>query len=179
MSRIGKQPIDLLEGVSVEVLVDTVIVNGPMGTIKLSYLNSNLSIKVEDGKVILERKDESKFSKSIHGTMRNIIYNAINGVKNGYSKKLNLSGVGYRAFIKGDTLSMILGYTHPVEINIPNDIKIEVKDETEITLTGIDKQRVNQFAALIRDKRRVEPYKGKGITYEGEFVRRKSGKKVA
>ena len=135
-----------------------------------------MSIKVEDGNVIVERPDDSREAKSLHGLTRTLIHNMIVGVSEGYAKKLELVGVGYRAALKGTDLELQLGYSHPVVVPAPENIAFEVPSQTEIIVKGISKEQVGQVAANIRAWRKPEPYKGKGIRYEGEYVRRKLGK---
>jgi large subunit ribosomal protein L6 len=175
MSRIGLEPITIEEGIEVTVDKQTVFVSGNGKEIKI-VLPEVLSVKIEDNKLILSRSNEEKQSKSIHGTVRMLIYNAIYGIKHGYEKKLELVGVGYRARMEGNTLVMSLGWNHPIKVESPEGITVEVPDETKITVKGYDKQKLGEFTAKVRAIRPPEPYKGKGIRYEGEYVRRKSSK---
>lgn len=175
MSRIGKEPIKIEEGVTVNIKDKTVEVKGPKGELKID-LPYQLSAEIKGEEIILTRSDEEKPSKSIHGTYRMIIANAIHGVKEMYEKKLELVGVGYRARIEGTTLIMTLGWNHPVRMEPYEGIEIEVPDETKIIIRGIDKQKVGEFSAKVRGMREPEPYKGKGIRYSDEYVRRKSSK---
>ena len=175
MSRIGKMPIAIPSGVDVVVDGSTVTVKGSKGELTRTFKDL-LSIKVEDGNVIVERPDDSREAKSLHGLTRTLIHNMIVGVSEGYSKKLELVGVGYRAALKGTDLEMQLGYSHPVVVPAPENIAFEVPSQTEIIVKGISKEQVGQVAANIRAWRKPEPYKGKGIRYEGEYVRRKLGK---
>jgi len=175
MSRIGKQPIKIEEGVKTEVTDKTVKITGPKGELKIE-LPYQLSAEVNGDEIIVTRSDDEKPSKSLHGTYRMIIANAVKGVKEMYEKKLELVGVGYRAKIEGTTLIMTLGWNHPIKMEPYEGIEIEVPDETKITIRGIDKQKVGEFSAKVRSMRKPEPYKGKGIRYSDEYVRRKSSK---
>jgi len=175
MSRIGKEPIKIEEAVEVTITDKEVLVKGSLGEIKIG-LPEELEAKIEEGYVLVTRKDDLKQSKSDHGTYARIIANAINGVKNGFSKTLELVGVGYRARMDGDKLMMSLGWNHPITVQPEEGIKIEVPEETKIVIKGHDKQKVGLFAARIREIRKPEPYKGKGIRYEGEYIKRKSSK---
>ncbi|MGI5897736.1 MAG: 50S ribosomal protein L6 [Candidatus Dojkabacteria bacterium] len=175
MSRVGLEPIKIEEGVEVVVIENEVTVTGPLGELKIT-LPEGISCNIENGEVTVARENDEKQSKSNHGTYRMMIKNAIEGVKNGFEKKLELVGVGYRARMEGQTLVMSLGWNHPVKIEPTEGITIEVPEETKITIKGYDKQKVGEFTAAIREIRKPEPYKGKGIRYEGEYVRRKSSK---
>ena len=175
MSRIGKMPVAIPSGVDVTVDGSTVTVKGGKGELTRTFKDI-ISIKVEDGNVIVERPDDSREAKSLHGLTRTLIHNMIIGVSEGYSKKLELVGVGYRAALKGTDLELQLGYSHPVVVPAPENITFEVPSQTEIIVKGISKEQVGQVAANIRVWRKPEPYKGKGIRYEGEYVRRKLGK---
>lgn len=175
MSRIGKMPIAIPSGVEVTINGDTVTVKGSKGELTRTF-SDLMTIKEEDGHVIVERPDDSREAKAQHGLTRTLIANMIEGVSNGFSKKLVLVGVGYRAALKGSDLELQLGYSHPVIVKAPENIKFEVPTQTEIIVSGISKEQVGQVAANIRAWRKPEPYKGKGIRYEGEYVRRKLGK---
>jgi large subunit ribosomal protein L6 len=175
MSRIGKMPVAIPAGVEVKIDGQTVTVKGSKGELTRTF-NDMMSIKVEADQVIVDRPDDSREAKSFHGLTRTLIANMIEGVSNGYSKKLELVGVGYRAALKGSDLEIQLGYSHPVIVKAPENIKFEVPSQTEIIVNGISKEQVGQVAANIRAWRKPEPYKGKGIRYEGEYVRRKLGK---
>lgn len=175
MSRIGKDFITIEEGVEVSLNGLTVLVKGPLGEINIT-LPEHLELKIEEKSLQLNRKDETKQAKSDHGTYRMLLYNAVYGVKNGFRKNLELVGVGYRARLDGGLLVMSLGWNHPIKMTPPEGIQIEVPEETKITIKGFDKQKVGEFAAKIREIRKPEPYKGKGIRYENEYVRRKSSK---
>jgi large subunit ribosomal protein L6 len=175
MSRIGTQPITIEEGVTVTVNDNIVEVKGPKGELEIE-LPYGLSAEIKENEVILTRINDEKPTKSIHGTYRMIIANAVQGVKEMYEKKLELVGVGYRARIEGTTLVMTLGWNHPIKVEPYEGIEIEVPDETKITIRGVDKQKVGEFAAKVRGIREPEPYKGKGVRYADEHVRRKSAK---
>ena len=175
MSRIGRQPVVVPEGVTVEIKENNdVIVKGPKGTLERS-LPIEMEIKLEDGKVIVTRPNDQKKMKSLHGLTRTLISNMVIGVKDGFEKTLEVNGVGYRAAKKGKKLVLTLGYSHPVEMNDPEGLE-SIVDGNKITIKGTDKEKVGQYAAEIRDKRRPEPYKGKGIKYTDEVIRRKVGK---
>lgn len=175
MSRIGKMPVAIPSGVDVKVDGHIVTVKGSKGELVREF-NEMMSIKVEDGHVIVERPDDSREAKSLHGLTRTLIEHMVEGVSEGFSKKLVLVGVGYRAALKGSDLEIQLGYSHPVIVKAPHNISFEVPSQTEIIVKGISKEQVGQVAADIRAWRKPEPYKGKGIRYDGEYVRRKLGK---
>jgi len=175
MSRIGNQPIKIEEGVTVDIDNKKVTVKGSKGELNFE-LPFQLSAEIKDGEIIVSRSNEEKQSKSIHGTYRTILANAVFGVKEGYEKKLELVGVGYRARLEGTTLVMTLGWNHPIKVEPYEGIEIEVPEETKITIKGIDKQKVGEFSAKVRSMRKPEPYKGKGVRYANEYVRRKSSK---
>lgn len=175
MSRVGLNPITIEEGVQVSVEKNTVTVSGDGKELKIPFPEV-LTVEVKDNVIQVNRKNEEKQSKSIHGTIRMLISNAIQGIKHGFEKKLELVGVGYRAKMEGNTLVMSLGLNHPVKMESPEGITIEVPEETKIVIKGYDKQKLGEVAAKIRATRKPEPYKGKGIRYEGEYVRRKSSK---
>ncbi|MCR5748345.1 MAG: 50S ribosomal protein L6 [Lachnospiraceae bacterium] len=175
MSRIGKMPIAIPSGVTVSVAENnTVTVKGPKGELKRT-LPSQLTIKQEDGQLIVERPDDEKETRSLHGLTRALLNNMVIGVTEGYSKTLEINGVGYRAAKQGKKLTLSLGFSHPVIMDDPEGITTEVKDN-QIIVSGINKEAVGQYAAVIRDKKRPEPYKGKGIKYIDEVIRRKVGK---
>ncbi|GAB4185936.1 MAG: 50S ribosomal protein L6 [Simkaniaceae bacterium] len=174
MSRLGKRPISLPKGVEISVKEDQVIVKGPKGTINQPIVDG-VNVQVEEGHVKVSI-DEAKLDYPMHGLYRSLILNAITGVHQGYEKKLTLIGVGYRAQVKGNSLDLQLGFSHPSEMPIPDGIKVDVEKSTMITISGIDKQKVGQFAAEIRALKPPEPYKGKGVRYENEYVRKKAGK---
>lgn len=175
MSRIGKKPITVPAGVDVKIDGTTVTVKGPKGTLTNTF-NEEISIKLEGSEVIVERPSEDKMHKSLHGLTRTLINNMVEGVTNGYSKTLSIEGIGYRAAKQGKNLVMNLGYSHQVIMPEIEGITIDVPNATTIVVNGIDKQKVGQFAAEVREKRPPEPYKGKGIRYEGERIIRKEGK---
>ena len=175
MSRIGRMPIAIPAGVTVSVAENNkVTVKGPKGTLE-RVLPSEMEIKVEGAEVIVTRPNDLKKMKSLHGLTRTLINNMVVGVTTGYEKKLEVNGVGYRAAKSGKVLNLSLGYSHPVDMTDPEGIETVVEGNV-ITVKGIDKEKVGQFAAEIRDKRRPEPYKGKGIKYADETIRRKVGK---
>jgi len=175
MSRIGKMPIAIPAGVTVEVAENNkVTVKGPKGTLE-RVLPAEMTIKVEGAVVTVERPNDLKRNKSLHGLTRTLINNMVVGVSAGYEKVLEVNGVGYRAAKQGKVLNLTLGYSHPVNMEDPEGIETSV-DDKRIIIRGIDKEKVGQYAAEIRDKRRPEPYKGKGIKYVDETIRRKEGK---
>ena len=175
MSRIGKMPIAIPAGVTVDVAENnTVTVKGPKGTLSRVFA-PEMGIKVEGASVVVSRPDDLKRSKSLHGLTRTLINNMVVGVTDGYEKKLEVNGVGYRAVKEGKKLVLTLGYSHPVNMVDPEGIESSV-DNNIIIIKGIDKEKVGQYAAEIRDKRRPEPYKGKGVKYVEEIIRRKAGK---
>ena len=176
MSRIGNRTIIVPEGVTVKEENNTVTVTGPKGTLSQVMLK-DITMKQDDNKITLERKNEN--AKAMHGTMNSLINNMIIGVTKGYEKGLEIIGVGYRFNVQGKKLVINAGYSHPVEMEIPEGITVEANGNTEITVKGIDKVLVGEFAANIRKVRQPEPYKGKGIRYKDEHVRRKEGKKAA
>ncbi|MBM6999635.1 50S ribosomal protein L6 [bacterium] len=175
MSRIGKQPIPVPAGVDVTIDGSTVSVKGPKGELSKTFSNI-LTIAREGDEILVTRPDDSRTARSLHGLTRTLINNMIVGVSQGFAKKLELQGVGYRAALKGKDLELSLGFSHPVIVTPEEGISFECPDNTHIIVHGIDNQRVGQVAADIRLKRPPEPYKGKGIRYEGEHVRRKLGK---
>ena len=176
MSRIGRMPIAIPAGITVEVAENNkVTVKGPKGTLE-RVLPSEMSIKVEGAEVVVSRPNDLKKMKSLHGLTRTLINNMVIGVANGYEKELEVNGVGYRAQKQGKTLVLSLGYSHPVEMVDPEGIEAVVEGQNKIIVKGIDKEKVGQYAAEIRSKRGPEPYKGKGIKYADETIRRKVGK---
>ena len=175
MSRIGRMPIAIPTGVTVEVAENNkVTVKGPKGTLE-RVLPAEMEIKVEDGHVVVTRPNDLKKMKALHGLTRSLIHNMVVGVSEGYTKELEVNGVGYRAQKQGKKLVLSLGYSHPVEMEDPEGLESKV-DGNKIIVSGISKEKVGQYAAEIRDKRRPEPYKGKGIKYADEVIRRKVGK---
>ena len=176
MSRIGKKPIVLPTGVEVKIAAgNEVTVKGVKGTLTRS-LSKEMAIKLENNQLIVERPNDLKMMRSLHGLTRTLLFNMVEGVTNGYTKELEINGVGYRAAKQGNKLVLSLGYSHPVELEDPEGIVTEVPEQTKIIVKGIDKQQVGQVAATIRSKREPEPYKGKGIKYANEVIRRKEGK---
>ncbi len=177
MSRIGKRIIAIPENVTVEAKDNTVIVKGPKGELTAPIVK-NIEVEVKDNEVYVNRTNELIPTKQMHGTTNANIKNMIEGVSNGFKKSLEIVGVGYRFNVKGNTLVINAGYSHPVELEVPEGIKVDQKSNTEIEVSGIDKIKVGEFAANIRKVRKPEPYKGKGIKYAGEHIRRKEGKKA-
>ena len=175
MSRIGKQPITVPAGVEVTIDGTTVTVKGSKGELTRT-LPSLMTIEQDGSEITVSRPDDSREAKSLHGLTRTLLNNMVLGVSEGFSKKLQLVGVGYRAALKGSDLEMQLGYSHPVLVKAPEGISFEVPSQTEVIVHGVSKEAVGQVAANIRKWRKPEPYKGKGIRYEGEHVRRKLGK---
>ena len=175
MSRIGRLPITIPAGVEVKCDEGMVTVKGPKGELSQS-ISDLISIEIEDGVINVKRANDEKEARSLHGLTRTLINNMVVGVTEGYQKKLELVGVGYRAQVKGNDLEMSLGYSHPVVVKAIEGITFECPSQTEIVVSGASKEQVGQVAADIRKWRKPEPYKGKGIRYEGEYVRRKLGK---
>ncbi|AZJ18369.1 50S ribosomal protein L6 [Bacillus wiedmannii] len=176
MSRIGKKILEIPAGVTITIAEDnTVAVKGPKGELTRKF-NADMSIKIEENTLTVERPSEQKEHRALHGTTRALIGNMVEGVTTGFARGLELVGVGYRAQKQGDKLVLSVGYSHPVEMTPEAGLEVEVPVPTKIVIKGIDKQRVGEFAANIRAVRAPEPYKGKGIRYEGEVVRRKEGK---
>ncbi len=183
MSRIGKLPVNLPKGVTVTVSADNVVsVKGPLGELTQS-VDRDLKVEVVDNQVMISRPSESKSHKSLHGLFRSVIANMVTGVSEGYKKELELVGVGYRAEAKGQNLELSLGYSHEIIFQLPGEVKVETKTERRsnpvITLSSIDKQLIGHVAAKIRSLRPPEPYKGKGIKFVGEQLRRKAGKSAS
>ena len=175
MSRIGRKSIVVPQGVDVKIDGNHVTVKGPKGTLD-STLHSMISIEMENGEIVVTRPNDQKEARSLHGLTRTLVANMVQGVNEGFSKTLEIHGVGYRAMKQGNDLVMNLGYSHQVIMPERDGVTVEVPEPTRIVVNGIDKQKVGQFAAEIREKRQPEPYKGKGIRYAGEFVARKEGK---
>ena len=175
MSRIGRKPINIPAGVEVKVDNGVITVKGPKGTLTKNY-HKNMTVQVEGTEIHVTRPDDDKFNRSLHGLTRSNIQNMVNGVTNGFSKELDVNGVGYRVQKKGKDLVMNLGYSHQVIVSDTDDITIEAPTPNKIIIKGIDTQKVGQFAAEVREKRPPEPYKGKGIKYVNEVIRRKEGK---
>ena len=178
MSRIGKRELIIPEGVTVDVENNNVTVKGPKGTLSLNF-DKNITVSVEEGKVLVKRANENKQTVALHGTTNSHIKNMIDGVTNGFEKVLEAVGVGYKVAVKGNKIVVNAGYSHPVEVEIEEGLTAEATSNTELVIKGIDKQKVSEFAANIRKIREPEPYKGKGIRYKDEHIRRKEGKKAA
>ncbi len=175
MSRIGKKPIAVPQDVKVEVRDGMVFVEGPKGKLTQSF-SSRISIEVKEGLVIVKRNADTKMDRSLHGLYRALIANMITGVTQGYSKALEIIGVGFKAAVQGNKLNMHLGFSHPVNMQIPEGIKIETPKATQIVVRGIDKEKVGRMATEIRGVYPPEPYKGKGVRFQGEYVKKKVGK---
>jgi large subunit ribosomal protein L6 len=175
MSRVGSAPITVPSGVDVTIDGTTVTVKGPKGTLSSTF-SEKVAVAVDDGILTVTRHDEERESRALHGLTRSLLANMVTGVSEGYVKELKTVGVGYRASLKGKSIELLVGYSHPVLLDAPEGIEIEVPEPTKIIVKGIDKQKVGQMAADIRSVRPPEPYKGKGIRYVDEYVRRKAGK---
>jgi large subunit ribosomal protein L6 len=175
MSRIGKMPIPLSNQAKVEINESNIRVSGPKGTLE-QRLTDQVTVSEENGALTVQRIDDSKKAKAQHGLYRMLISNMVDGVTKGFTRKLEIAGVGYRAELKNDLLALTLGYSHMIYFKAPDEIKIEVPDQVTVLVSGIDKALVGQVAAKIRSFRKPEPYRGKGIKYEGEVIRRKEGK---
>ena len=178
LSRIGRKTIPMPSGVSVDIGYGEITVSGPRGTLTQTY-HPDVVVKVEDGEIIVERLSERKFHHSLHGLTRSLIANAVTGVTDGYTRTLELMGVGYRVQASGDGVVLSVGYSHPVEINAPDGVTMEVEGNNRIHVRGIDKQKVGQLAAQVRKVRPPNAYKEKGIRYQGEVLRFKPGKSAA
>src|ERR1700690_830658 len=176
MSRIGKQPVPIPAGVDVTIDGQNVSVKGPKGTLDLTVAEQITVSRSEDGAVVVTRPDGERHNRSLHGLSRTLVSNLVPGVTQGYTSKMEIFGVGYRVQLKGSNLEFALGYSHPVVIEAPDGITFAVQSPTKFTVTGIDKQKVGQISANVRRLRRPDPYKGKGVRYEGEQIRRKVGK---
>jgi large subunit ribosomal protein L6 len=177
MSRIGRQPIPVPAGVTVQIEPELVRVNGPKGELQ-ERVNRDITVAQDDGKIVVTRPTDRADHRALHGLTRSLVANMVEGVTNGFEKRLEIQGVGYRAQLKGKDLELALGYSHPVPIKAPDGIDFEVPVPTRIVVRGISKQVVGEVAANIRKQRPPEPYKGKGIRYEGEYVARKVGKRA-
>jgi large subunit ribosomal protein L6 len=175
MSRIGRRPIAIPAGVEIDLRGAHITVRGPKGELQRT-LPAAMRVRVDDGEVTVERPSEAKPHRELHGLTRTLVANMVEGVTNGYRKSLEISGVGYRAQKVGENLQLSLGYSHPVDVEAPAGISFEVETPTRLSVVGIDKELVGQVAARVRSKRKPEPYKGKGVRYVGEQVRRKAGK---
>jgi large subunit ribosomal protein L6 len=177
MSRIGKKPIEVPEGVTVSVAPGRVTVNGPKGELT-QQVSPDMKIEQENGTLTVQRPTDRGEHRALHGLTRSLIANMVEGVTDGFEKRLEIQGVGYRAKLQGKSLDLALGYSHSVSVPAPEGIEFEVPQPTEVVVRGIDKQLVGETAAQIRKQRPPEPYKGKGIRYSGEYVRRKVGKRA-
>ena len=177
MSRIGRQPVSIPDGVSVDVKPEAVTVKGPKGELS-QQVSREMKVSVDDGTLTVERPTDRGEHRALHGLTRSLIANMVEGVTDGFERRLEIQGVGYRAQLKGKALELALGYSHPVSMPAPEGIEFEVPQPTEIVVRGIDKQLVGETAARIRKSRPPEPYKGKGIRYAGEQVTRKVGKRA-
>lgn len=176
MSRIGKMPITIPKGVDVKIEDgNTVTIKGPKGVMTETF-STDMTIKIEDGQIVIERPSDLKRHKAFHGLTRSLLNNMVIGVSEGFKKELEINGVGYRAALQGKTLVLSLGYSHPVEMIPPEGITVELPAQTKIIVSGYNKQAVGEFAAKIRAKRKPEPYLGKGVKYADERIRRKEGK---
>jgi large subunit ribosomal protein L6 len=176
MSRIGKQPVLVPAGVDVTIDGQNVSVKGPKGSLALAVAEPISVARGDDGAIVVTRPNDERLNRSLHGLSRTLVANLITGVTEGYTTKMEIFGVGYRVQLKGQTLEFALGYSHPVIIDAPEGITFAVETPTKFSITGIDKQKVGQISANIRRLRRPDPYKGKGVRYEGEQIRRKVGK---
>lgn len=177
MSRIGKKPIEIPRGVEIKIEENEIFVKGPKGELKREIL-PEVKVEIKEGKIFVLPKIETKRTKAIWGLMRTLIFNMVKGVTEGFEKKLEIVGVGYRAEMKGEDLNLFVGFSHPVKVKIPPQIKISI-EKNIITVSGIDKELVGQMAAKIRKVKEPDPYKGKGIRYLGEEIKLKPGKKIA
>jgi large subunit ribosomal protein L6 len=176
MSRIGRKPIPIPQNVQVEISEGNFVkVKGPLGELERTF-HPLVSVKKVDGQIVVERANDEKFTKALHGLTRALINNMVLGVTQGFEKRLELQGTGYRARVQGNKLVLELGFSHPVELDIPTGLTVTVQDNTKISVKGIDKELVGQFSAIIRRIRPADPYKGKGVRYEGEKIRQKAGK---
>lgn len=179
MSRVGRKPIEIPAGVTVQVVGATIEVKGPKGTLSFA-MKSPIAAKVDGKEIIIERPDDQRQNRALHGLTRALVANMVQGVMKGFEKKLLITGVGFRASLEGKKLSLALGFSHPVYVEPPPGISFEVgKAQTDITVKGIDRALVGQVAANIRKLKKTEPYKAKGIKYENEVIRRKAGKSVS
>lgn len=177
MSRIGNKHVAIPAGVTANLTNNTLTIKGPKGELTLN-VHPDMDVKIDGEAIVVTRPSDDKAHRSLHGTTRALIHNMVVGVTDGFTKVLEINGVGYRAQLQGTTLVVNAGYSHPVNMPVPAGLTVKVPTPTEIHITGSDKQIVGQFAAEIREIRKPEPYKGKGIRYQGEYVRRKEGKKA-
>lgn len=179
MSRIGKQPVTLPTGVTASLKGNSITVKGKKGELSFAF-DDRMVVTIEEKDIIITRKSDEKEDRSLHGLTRSLIQNMVTGVTEGFEKHLEINGVGYRAQVSGKKLSLSLGFSHPVDLEVPEGLTVALEDKTKnLIISGIDKQRVGQFSAEIRSLRKPEPYKGKGIRYVGEYVKRKAGKTAA
>ena len=178
MSRIGNRTLKIPAGVTCSLNDNTLTVKGPKGELT-KELNKDITIEIKENEIVCKRNNEAKFTKSIHGTTNALISNMLIGVSAGFVKELESVGVGYRFALNGNKITISAGYSHPVIVEIPAGISVESPSNTELKISGIDNQKISEFAANIRKIRKPEPYKGKGIRYKGEYVRRKEGKKAS
>jgi len=176
MSRIGKRPVTIPSGVTADIADGTLSVKGPKGTLTMG-LADDVTYKVEDGGISVQPANDTKRARSFWGMQRTLVSNLVEGVTTGYTKVLEITGVGYRASAQGNKIKLQLGYSHDVDLDVPEGLEVKTPDQTTIEISGIDKQKVGQFAAEVRRWRKPEPYKGKGIKYRGEYIFRKEGKK--
>ena len=177
MSRIGRKPIPVPAGVEVEIAPGRVAVKGPKGQLQ-ERISHDITVALEDGQLVVSRPSDRSDHRALHGLTRSLVANMVTGVTDGFERRLEIQGVGYRAALRGSDLEMQLGFSHPVSVPAPNGISFEVPAPTQVVVRGISKQQVGEIAAQIRKWRPPEPYKGKGIRYEGEFVQRKVGKRA-
>lgn len=175
MSRVGKRILEIPTGVEINLIDNKVIVKGPKGTLENTF-SPLITIEVKNNTVTTSRSNEEKHTKQLHGTTNSLISSMLIGVNTGFTKEIEIKGVGYKATLKGSDIEVVAGYSHPVTVAIPSQLDVKVPKPTIITISGIDKQAVGQFAAILRDIRRPSPYSGKGIMYKDEHIRRKEGK---
>ncbi len=178
MSRIGNRVLTIPSGVTTDIVDNTITVKGPKGELKYTF-DKSMTVTANEGKLTVTRENETKQVKSLHGTTNALIANMLQGVSVGFKKELEAVGVGYKFAVSGKKITVNAGYSHPIVVDVPEDLTVELVSATELAVSGIDKQKVSEFAANIRKIRQPEPYKGKGIRYKGEYVRRKEGKKAA
>ena len=176
MSRIGKKPVAIPSGVSAEIANGNLMVKGPKGTLSIGLIDE-VSYEVKEGEISVQPANDTKRARSFWGMQRTLVSNLIEGVTQGYTKVLEITGVGYRAQAQGKKLKLQLGYSHDVDLDVPEGLEVKTPDQTTVEISGIDKQKVGQFAAEVRGWRKPEPYKGKGVKYRGEYIFRKEGKK--
>jgi len=176
MSRIGKQPVAIPGGVTATIENDTITVKGPKGTLSMG-LSELIDYQVDGDQITVKPANDSKQARSFWGMQRTLVANLVEGVNDGFSKVLEITGVGYRAQAKGKVLNLQLGFSHDINLDVPEGIEVKTPDQTTVEISGVDKQKVGQFAAEIREWRKPEPYKGKGVKYRGEYIFRKEGKK--